>query len=118
MASGLLRELVWSANPQPPTSVNLVHARYLPNPNVLFQRFADGAVIYTPSNETYLGLNETGARLWSMLPPDGLGFDELLERAAAAYPEAPVNELRRDLADWLQEMSEQGLARAVTDRAA
>lgn len=84
---------------------------YVPSSNVLFQRFPDGAVLYTPSNETYLGLNETGARIWGLLPREGVDFERLVREVAAIYPEAPEEELRTDLTDWLNALVEQGLAR-------
>jgi len=83
---------------------------YVPAATVLFQRFPDGAVLYTPSNETYLGLNETGARIWELLPREGAEFEQLLERVATLYPDAPSEELRADLADWLQALVDQQLA--------
>jgi hypothetical protein len=83
---------------------------YVPAASVLFQRFPDGAVLYTPSNETYLGLNETGARIWELLPREGADFEQLLARVAALYPDAPSAELRTDLTDWLQALVDQQLA--------
>jgi hypothetical protein len=83
---------------------------YVPAASVLFQRFPDGAVLYTPSNETYLGLNETGARIWELLPREGADFEQLLARVAALYPDAPKAELRTDLTDWLQALVDQQLA--------
>jgi hypothetical protein len=91
---------------------------YVPAATVLFQRFPDGAVLYTPSNETYLGLNETGARIWELLPREGADFEQLLERVAALYPDAPSAELRTDLTDWLQALVDQQLARVDVRTAA
>ena len=52
---------------------------YVPSPNVLFQRFADGAVVYSPGDESYFGLNGTGAEIWNALPKEGASFDDLLQ---------------------------------------
>ncbi|MBW8769150.1 MAG: PqqD family protein [Gemmatimonadetes bacterium] len=84
---------------------------YHPEPRVILQRFPDGAVLYTPSNETYLGLNETGVRIWEILPKEGIGFEALLREVAAAYPDAPVDDLRADLTAWLSEVESFGLLR-------
>ena len=64
-----------------------MHDTYHPEPRVILQHFPDGAVLYMPSNETYLGLNETGARIWGLLPKDGIGFEPLLREVAAVYPD-------------------------------
>jgi hypothetical protein len=88
-----------------------VHDLYRPESRVILQRFPDGAVLYTPSNETYLGLNETGVRIWELLPKEGIGFEPLLGGVAAAYPEVPVEELRADLTAWLGEVEACGLLR-------
>jgi len=84
---------------------------YHPESRVILQRFPDGAVLYTPSNETYLGLNETGVRIWELLPKDGIAFEPLLREVAAAYPDVPADELRADLTAWLGEVESVGLIR-------
>jgi hypothetical protein len=95
-----------------------VHDHYLPAPGVILQHFPDGAVLYMPSTETYLGLNETGARIWGLVPRDGIGFDELLRAVVAAYPEVPAEELRADLTGWLSEVEAFGLLRREAAAAA
>jgi hypothetical protein len=84
---------------------------YHPESRVILQRFPDGAVLYTPSNETYLGLNETGVRIWELLPKDGIAFEPLLREVAAVYPDVPADELRTDLTAWLGEVESVGLLR-------
>ena len=88
-----------------------MHDRYQPESRVIFQRFPDGAVLYTPSNETYLGLNDTGARIWELIPSDGIEFESLLRAFAEVYPEMPADELRADLVGWLDEVVALGLLR-------
>lgn len=84
---------------------------YHPESRVILQRFPDGAVLYTPSNETYLGLNETGVRIWELLPKDGIAFEPLLREVAAVYPDVPADDLRADLTAWLSEVESVGLLR-------
>jgi hypothetical protein len=84
---------------------------YHPESRVILQRFPDGAVLYTPSNETYLGLNETGVRIWELLPKDGIAFELLLREVAAVYPDVPADDLRADLTAWLGEVESVGLLR-------
>jgi hypothetical protein len=88
-----------------------VHDTYHREPRVILQRFPDGAVLYTPSNETYLGLNETGVRIWELLPKEGIGFEALLGCVATAYPDVPTDDLRADLIAWLGEVESVGLVR-------
>ena len=85
--------------------------RYQSESRIIFQRFPDGAVLYTPSNETYLALNDTGARIWELIPGDGIDFEQLLRGFAAIYPEMPADELRADLRGWLDEVVALGLLR-------
>ena len=87
---------------------------YVPSPNVLFQRFADGAVVYSPGDESYFGLNGTGAEIWNALPKKGASFDDLLQTVIGMYPEAPEAELRTDLGDLLEELVKHGLLRRDT----
>lgn len=87
---------------------------YIPNSGVLFQRFADGAVVYSPGDESYFGLNGTGAEVWNLLPKEGERFEELLRKMVALYPEAPESDLRTDLGDLLDELVKHGLMRRVT----
>ena len=91
---------------------------YLPSSGVLFQRFADGAVVYSPGDESYFELNGTGATVWGLLPKEGMTLQQLLEKMAALYPEAPESELRTDLNDLLDELVRHGLLRRVTVEAA
>lgn len=91
---------------------------YIPSSGVLFQRFADGAVVYSPGDESYFGLNGTGAEIWNLLPKEGSSLEELLRKMVARYPEAPETDLRTDLGDLLDELVTHGLMRRVTVEAA
>jgi ABC-type amino acid transport substrate-binding protein len=95
----------------PSLTVTAVRDRYQPESRVIYQRFPDGAVLYTPSNETYLGLNETGAKIWELIPAEGIEFEQLLQGFAAAFPEMAADELRADLNAWLDEVVALGLLR-------
>jgi coenzyme PQQ synthesis protein D (PqqD) len=92
--------------------------QYVPNSGVLFQRFADGAVVYSPGDESYFGLNGTGAEVWNLLPKEGATFEDVLQKMVALYPEAPEADLRTDLGDLLDELVKHGLMRRVTVEAA
>jgi hypothetical protein len=91
---------------------------YQPSSGVLFQRFADGAVVFSPGDESYFGLNGSGAAVWGLLPKEGMAFQQLLEKMVEMYPDAPESELRTDLNDLLEELVKHGLLRRVTVEAA
>jgi len=91
---------------------------YVPSSKVLFQNFADGAVLYSPGDESYFGLNGTGAAVWGLFDKEGTSFDDVLNKMVALYPEAPEGDLRTDLGDLLNELVGHGLMRRVTVEAA
>lgn len=91
---------------------------FVPSSGVLFQRFADGAVVYSPGDESYFGLNGTGAEIWNLLPKEGASFDDLMQKVSGKYPDAPEADLRTDLGDLLDELVKHGLLRRVTVEAA
>ena len=39
------------------------------NPKIIFKALATGAVLYSPQDEVYFGLNPVGVRVWELLPP-------------------------------------------------
>ena len=39
------------------------------NPKIIFKALATGAVLYSPQEEVYFGLNPVGVRVWELLPP-------------------------------------------------
>ncbi len=80
-----------------------------PLPTVIFQRLADGAVLFAPEIEIYFGLNDVGARVWELLPPASRSLDELCARLAMQYPDAPSAEIRRDVAELLEQLASEGL---------
>ena len=86
----------------------------LANPAVLFQSLDEGAVLFSPETELYFGLNEVGARIWKLLPPETTSLDELVRRLAALYPETPPGTMRTDAEDLLESLLEADLVRPVS----
>lgn len=84
------------------------------NPAVLFQRLDDGAVLFSPTSEQYFGLNEVGARIWTLLPPVTTSLDQLVQRLADTYPEAPVATMRADAEQLLGSLLEADLVLPVS----
>ena len=80
-------------------------------PTVIFQKLADGAVLFSPSTELYFGLNEVGSRVWSLLAPVSRTLDELCARLSAEYPTVPSEVLRVDVEELLAQLAAEGLVR-------
>jgi hypothetical protein len=76
-------------------------------PDVLFRLLGDEAVIVNLRTEKYLGLNPVGARMWNVLttaPSIESAYDTLL----GEY-QVDASELRRDLAEFVEDLSAQQL---------
>ena len=73
----------------------------VPNPAVVFRALPDGAVLLSTETEVYFGLNAVGARVWELLPPVVLYLDDLCDRLAAEYPDAPAEMIRADVIELL-----------------
>lgn len=83
-----------------------------PAPGVLFQPVPDGAVLLDTRSEVYFGLNAVGARIWQLLPPATRTEDELCAAVREAYPDAPAEAVRADLASLLRALKDAGLVAA------
>ena len=79
------------------------------NPKVIFKSMPDGAVLFSTSDEVYFGLNEVGARVWELLPPATRTLDELCEAVQRHYPSVPIDTIRTDVIELLDQLSAQGL---------
>ena len=75
----------------------------------MYQALQDGAVLFSPSSEIYYGLNHVGSRIWELLPPATRTLDELVDRVAEAYPDAPPERIRRDAQALLADLGVNGL---------
>jgi len=79
------------------------------NPNIIFKALATGAVLYSPQEEVYFGLNPVGVRVWELLPPVHQNFDDVCRTLASEYPDAPADVIRADVAELLEELGKLGL---------
>src|SRR5437879_4680142 len=75
-----------------------------PHPAVMFQTVGDGAVLLHTQDEIYFGLNAVGARVWQMLPPTCVEFDEVCASLATAYPDADTQMIRADVGELLTQL--------------
>lgn len=83
-------------------------------PDDVLVRILDGeAVLLNLDSESYFGLDEVGARMWTLLTESDTiqaAYDALLEE----YDVAP-EQLRADLIDLIRQLTEHGLATLQTD---
>jgi hypothetical protein len=87
------------------------------NPKVIYKAMPDGAVLFSTADEVYFGLNEVGARVWELLPPATRTLDELCAAMQRHYPDVPLETIRADVVELLEELSAQGLVLAATSGA-
>jgi len=73
----------------------------------------DGAVLFSPADETYFGLNETGACIWENLAPVRSTIDEVCAEVTKRFPDAPPTAVREDVGKLLKELEEGGLVESV-----
>ena len=79
------------------------------SPDVLFRQLREEAVLLDLETQRYFGLDEVGARLWSLLAED-----PRLERAQAALlleSDVEAETLARDVDSFLAELAAKGLVR-------
>jgi hypothetical protein len=79
------------------------------NPKIIFKALATGAVLYSPQDEVYFGLNPVGVRVWELLPPVTQQLDEVCRTLQSEYPDAPAEMIRADVAELLEELEKLGL---------
>ena len=81
-----------------------------PNPTVVFQKLDDGAVLFSAETETYFGLNEVGAIVWTLLPPAHRTLDEVSGALASRFVEVAMETIRADVQELLETLVREGLA--------
>ena len=69
----------------------------------------DGAVLFSPAEETYFGLNETGACIWENLAPVRSTIDEVCAEVSKRFPDAEPSRVREDVGQLIKELVEGGL---------
>ena len=79
------------------------------NPKIIFKALATGAVLYSPQDEVYFGLNQVGVRIWELLPPVHQNLDDVCRTLVSEYPDAPADVIRADVTELLEELEKLGL---------
>lgn len=80
-----------------------------PRKELVFKRVAEGAVVFSVSDETYFGLNEVAAAVWELLPPSTQSFGELCAQLTTRYTDVPPSQIIVDVQDLLADLEEMGL---------
>jgi len=79
------------------------------NPKIIFKALATGAVLYSPQDEVYFGLNPVGVRVWELLPPANQHVDDVCRILSSEYPDAAADMIRADVVELLEELGKLGL---------
>jgi len=84
-----------------------------PKSSVVYRAMPDGAVLFSPAEETYFGLNETGACVWENLSPVRSTIDEVCAEVLKRFPDAELARVREDVGQLIKELEEGGLVDSV-----
>jgi hypothetical protein len=90
-----------------------LNERILAAPNVLFKQVGEEAVLLNLANETYFGLNPTGARFWQQLMVSATVLEAW--KVLKTEFQTPPERLLDDLHDLIDELIDRGLARLERD---
>lgn len=61
-------------------------------------------MLLSTEEETYYGLNEVGAKVWSLLPPVHQTLDSLCAALGKSYPDVSPSILREDVTALLEDL--------------
>jgi hypothetical protein len=81
-----------------------------PSSSAIFKRLAEGAVLFSTTDEVYFGVNAVGARIWELLPPVTTTFEELCTELAKQYSDVDISRIRADAKKYIDELIASGLA--------
>jgi hypothetical protein len=73
----------------------------------------DGGVVFSPADETYFGLNQTGACIWESLAPVCNTIEEVCAEVTKRFPDAQPALVRDDVGRLLRELEEGGLVESA-----
>lgn len=80
--------------------------------SVVFKELSEGALLFSAEEEVYLGLNDVGRRIWSLLPPACDTLEDLVSHLAREYPDASPDIIRSDVLVLLEDLERNGLLEA------
>lgn len=79
------------------------------NPDVIFRRVEEGAVLLSAKDEVYFGLNEVGAFIWETLSPDLGSIDNIKDALVQKYPDVDPDVIAADLTEIMDELVKAGM---------
>lgn len=79
------------------------------NPDVIFRRVSEGAVLLSTKDEVYFGLNEVGARIWELMTPGLAGMDALCAALSKEYEGVDADTIRADAVELIEELTQSGM---------
>jgi hypothetical protein len=82
-------------------------------PEVMFQTVGEESVLLNLKTSLYMGLDPVGTRMWTLLT-DADSIQAAYEVLLAEYEVTP-EQLRKDLEEFLDKLTEQGLIEARPD---
>ncbi len=85
-------------------------------PEVMFQTVGEESVLLNLKTSLYLGLDPVGTRMWTVLT-DAKSIQAAYDLLLTEYEVRP-EQLRKDLEEFLDQLSEQGLIAVKSDGAA
>ena len=80
-----------------------------PSPSAIFKELDEGGVLLSTTDEVYFGVNQVGARIWSLLPPVSHTFGELCSALEQQYPDAGAERIRVDAQEFIDALIASGL---------
>lgn len=82
--------------------------RLLTIPNLVHFQYLDGdGILLDLRNQLYFGLDDVGCRIWQLVRETG--SEAGIFAALVKEYEVPPDEIRRDLAEWLDDLIERRL---------
>ena len=84
-----------------------------PKSSVVYRAMPDGGVVFSPADETYFGLNQTGACIWENLAPVCSTIEEVCAEVTKRFPDARPALVREDVGRLLRELEEGGLVESA-----
>lgn len=79
-----------------------------PAPTTIFKRLEEGGVLFSTESEGYFGINAVGARIWELLTVSA-SFEQMCDELAAVYHDVGLDEIKRDVASFLDDLIASGL---------
>jgi len=84
-----------------------------PKSSVVYRPMPDGGVLFSPNDETYFGLNQTGACIWENLSPVRGSIEEICAEVTRRFPDAEPTRVRDDVGRLLQALADGGLVESI-----